>query len=100
MCCNDYYRPQTKFVKVIFLHLSVIVFTGGGSQDQHPLGADTPGADTPPESRHPCGAKSPLQSKSPGNRQPPPIDTPPLAADTPQEQTHPPCAVHAGRNGQ
>ena len=25
-----FYRPQTKFAKVMFLHLSVILFTGGG----------------------------------------------------------------------
>ena len=27
---QHYYRPQTKFAKVMFLHLSVILFTGGG----------------------------------------------------------------------
>ena len=54
-----YYLPQTKFGKVMFLHLSVILFMGGGlprcmlgytPQEQTPLGADTPhpGADTPP----------------------------------------------------
>ena len=26
----NYYRPQTKFAKVMFLHVSVILFTGGG----------------------------------------------------------------------
>ena len=90
MCCNDFYRPQTKFVKVIFLQLSVIVFTGGGSQDQQPLGADTPGAETPPESRHPPGAKTPLQSKSPGNRRPPPNRHPsPGSRHPPGVDTHP-----------
>ena len=27
-CVTNFYRPQTKFVKVMFLHLSVILFTG------------------------------------------------------------------------
>ena len=26
---NSYYRPQRSFGKVMFLHLSVILFTGG-----------------------------------------------------------------------
>ena len=25
-----HYRPQTKFAKIIFLHVSVFLFTGGG----------------------------------------------------------------------
>ena len=61
--------------KVIFLHLSVIysVHRGGGLP-QCMLGyqdAAPPGADTPPESRHP------------------PEQTPHPRADTPQEQTPP-----------
>ena len=54
-----YYRPQTKFAKVMFLHLSVILFTWGGclpqcmlgytpSRADIPLGADTPGIRHPP----------------------------------------------------
>ena len=32
-----YYRPQTKFAKVMFLHVSVILSTGGGVPGQvHP----------------------------------------------------------------
>ena len=69
--------------KVIFLHLFVILFTGGclpqcmlgyhppeqiPPWEQTPPGADTPWEQTPPRSRH----------------------TP--WADTPQEQTHPPRA--------
>ena len=35
----DFYRPQKKFAKVIFLHLSVILFTeGGGNLPQCMLG--------------------------------------------------------------
>ena len=59
----------------MFLHLSVILFTGvlgdPGTKDRHP----------------------------PDQRQAPPgADLPPVA-DTPWDQT-PPCAVHAGRYGQ
>ena len=58
--------PQRSWSKVIFLHLSVILFTGGvgDPQGRHPP------ADTTPLGRHPPG------------RHPP-------------EQT-PPCTVHAG----
>ena len=67
------YRPQTKFVKVMFLHLSVIPLTGG-CLPQYMLGY-TPQADPPP----------------------PGADTSPWD-QTPLEQTPlPPCAVHAGR---
>ena len=55
--------------KVIFLHLLVILFTGGGSALVHagipprsrpPLGANTPlGADTPPEADPPPGKQTP-----------------------------------------
>ena len=41
------YRPQTKFAKVMFLHLSAILFTGGGVPEQvHPP------AGTPPSQVH------------------------------------------------
>ena len=59
--------------KVIFLNLSVILFTGGGSASVH--------AGIPPGSRPSLGADTPRP------------DTP-LGADTP------PCAVHAGRYSQ
>ena len=41
-----HYRPQTKFVKVMFSHLSVILFTQGVSASVH-AGIQPPGADTP-----------------------------------------------------
>ena len=67
------YHPQTKFAKVIFLHLSLILFTGvsasvhagipppglGTPREQSPPGADTPWEQTPPRSRTPAGAGSP-----------------------------------------
>ena len=42
----NFYRPQTKFAKVMFLHLSVILFTGGGlhaGEDLHPGGSASKG---------------------------------------------------------
>ena len=85
--------------KVIFLHLSVILFTGGVSASVHagiphlPPRADTPlGADTP-WSRHPPRSRHPLEQTPPPRRDPPRADTPweqtPPRADTPQEQTPP-----------
>ena len=55
----SYYRPQTKFAKVVFLHVSVILSTGGGLPQcmlgYHPPGAGTtpPRADTPQEQAPP-----------------------------------------------
>ena len=81
-----YYRPQTKFAKVMFLHLSVILFTGGVSASVHAgihtlLGRHTPGqtplGQTHPWSRHPPPAHTPGQSPPPG--QTPPGQTPPPA---------------------
>ena len=59
--------PRTKFAKVMFLHLSVILFTGGVSASVH-AGIHTPIQEkTPPGSRHPTeqtplGADTPLRS--------------------------------------
>ena len=48
---SDYYHPQTKFAKVMFIHLSIILFTGGGVSASVHAGttprADPPGADPP-----------------------------------------------------
>ena len=66
--------------KVIFLHLSVILFTGGACLsacwDAHPPGADTPQEQTPP------GADTTPPEQSPPREQ------------TPQEQTQPPGSRH------
>ena len=48
-----YYRPQRSWGKVMFLHLSVILFTGGGCLPQcmleyTPLGQTPPPGQTPP----------------------------------------------------
>ena len=75
--------------KVIFLHLSVILFTGGVSASVHaripppteqtPPGADPPGADTPQE-------QTPLEQTPPRSRHPPRTRHP-SRADTPQADT-------------
>ena len=56
MILSNFYRPQRSWGKVMFLHVSVILFTGGG-RPQYMLGY-TP----PPRSRH----------QPPGSRQTPP----------------------------
>ena len=63
------YRPQRSYGKVMFLHLSVILFTGVSA-------TPTPGKTHPPLGRHPLG------------RHPPPCGHP-------TGQT-PPCTVHPG----
>ena len=82
----DYYRPQTKFVKVMFLHLSVSHSVHRGMcVPQCMLGYTPQKADIPLGSRHPPGSRHPL-----GSRHPPVADNPPgsrhLApvADTPR----------------
>ena len=90
--------------KEIFLHLSVILFTGGVSASVHagiPPRADTPRS-RPPRSRHPPEADTPLgadtpweqtpldQTPSPESR----VDTP--RADTPQSRHRPGSRHHPG----
>ena len=88
------YRPQRSWGKVIFLYLSVILFTGGGSASVH-AGIPPPGP-----GRHPLG---------PG-RHPPP-DQMPLGPGIPRDQAgtprpdppgtrHSPGAEHTERYGQ
>ena len=78
-------RPQTKFAKVMFLHMSVILSTGGrvcpsACWDAHPPG---PEAGTPPQDQ----------------RQTPPQTRGRLPPDQRQNPS-PTGAVHAGRYGQ
>ena len=68
-----YYRPQTKFAKVMLLHLSVILVTGG-CLPQCMLGY------TPPE-QTPRGSRQPPRSRH---------SLTPQSRHTPQEQTPPP----------
>ena len=68
--------------KVMFLLVSVILSTGGGSASVHAEMPQPPGSKHPPGSRHPPGIRHP-----PGSRHPP-EQTPPQK-QTPQEQTPP-----------
>ena len=97
------YRPQTKFAKVMFLHLSVSHSVHRGCLPQCMLGYIHPQADTPSQeqtttrsrhplrSRYPLGADTPQEQTPPGSRHPPRADTareqtPPPGADTPPSQ--------------
>ena len=85
--------------KVIFLHLFVILFTGGGVPDQvHPPGTryTPPGTRyTPPDQVHPPGTRyTPPRDQvhpplGPGTSPPGP-GTPPRTRYTPPDQVHPP----------
>ena len=106
----DFYRPQTKFAKVTFLHLSVshsvhrgvcfsVCWDTHPSRTRHPPGTshppgsrNPPGAD-PPGSRPPSRSRQPPQTKHPWSRHPP--QQAPPEAGTPPFPT-----VHAGRYGQ
>ena len=57
-CTLFYYRLQTKFAKVMFIHLSVILFTEGVSASVHAV-IHTPGSRHPPWSRQPPGSRHP-----------------------------------------
>ena len=82
--CFVYYRPQTKFAKVMYLHLP-----GGG----------TPG--TPAGQVHPLGRYTPSGRYTPIGRYTPQVGTSPLGryiplAGTPNwEGTHTPRQVHS-----
>ena len=85
-CTVTYYRPQTKFAKVVFLQ--VCLSTGGGvahmpTRYACPLGTHAPYGDTCPPPRH----AQPL-----GMHALPPLGThvpPPLGMHTPGACTHP-----------
>ena len=79
----DFYRPQRSWVKVMFLQVCVILFTGGVSASVHAGIHPLPLEQTPPpRSRHPP-EQTPPQEQTPLG-----ADTPP-GADTPLEQTPP-----------
>ena len=92
-CINkivNYYRPQTKFAKVMFLHLSVSHSVHRGEY----LGGYTPRqvhlswAGTPPGQVHPLGRYTPFGRYTPlGQVHPPGRYTPP-------EQVHPLGRLH------
>ena len=89
-----YYRPQRSWAKVIFLHLSVILLTGGctwsglrGCTWSGPGGGTWSGGvcQVPPQTRHPPGPGTP-----PGDQVPLLDQTPPLGPGTPPRTRHPP----------
>ena len=84
-----YYRPQRSWGKVMFLHVSVILFIGG-SASVH-AGIPPP----PTTAGTPSGAGTPLGAGTTQEQMPPKEQSP--REQTPQEQVPPPCAVHAGR---
>ena len=109
--CITYYRPQTKFAKFMFLHVSVILSTVGVGglpqcmlgyhtpQDQAaPPGPGTPWEQTPP-GPDPTGPGTSLGPDPPWTS-PPRDQTLPDQAP-PWDQTPPPAqSVHTRRYGQ
>ena len=92
-----YYRPQTKFAKVMFLHLSVILFTGGSTWAGTPGQVHPPGRYTPQQVHphpHPLGRYTPWAGTSqagtpPGQVHPLGRYTPPWAGTPPGKYTPP-----------
>ena len=77
----DFYRPQRSCGNVMFLHLSVILFTEGGTSPNppriHPLGRHPSWADTPPPrpaDGH-CSGQYVSYWNAPPGRHPPPQQT-------------------------
>ena len=89
---NLYYRPQRKYAKVMFLHVSVCPRGVGGSASVHAGIPTSPGKANPPWL---------ARQTPPGWQGRPPWlarQTPP-GKETPRQGRRP-CAVHAGRYGQ
>ena len=70
---EDVITVRNEVAKVMFLHLSVILFTGGGLP-QYMLRYHPPGPGTPPRGADPPGADHPLDQAPPQSRHPPPAD--------------------------
>ena len=90
--------------KVIFLHLSVILFMGGGAcpRSACPGWGACPGGACQGDQVHPLGRHPPRTRYTPQNQVPTWYQVhSPRTRYTPQDQVHPPSgAVHAGRYGQ
>ena len=103
---SNCYRPQRSWGKVMFLQVSVILLTGGGTwpgtspqtrytpRDQVPPGPGTPSRNQvhPPQTRYPLPRTryTPWdQVHPPGTRYPPRTRYPPTPG-TPRDQVHPP----------
>ena len=77
------YRPQRSWGKVMFLHVSVILFTGESASVHAgilhpPPGPSTPRDQTPPWDQAPPGTRHPQEQ------------TPPWSRHTPSRSRHPP----------
>ena len=89
----NFYRPQTTFAKVMFLHLSVILFRGGVSQhvmgQTPPSPRKTPGRhpqeDRPAPGRHPEDPTPGRQTPQGRHQEDPPQE------DRPRGSRHPPA---------
>ena len=84
--CQDagfFITVRNEVGKVMFLHLSVILSTGGEGLPQCMLGYHPPGTRHPPQSRHPPGP-GPPKANTPRTSPPPPRD------QVTPEQTPPP----------
>ena len=80
--------------KVIFLHPSVILFTGGSASVHAGIPTPTPREQTPLLEQTPPSSRPPLGADTlPRSRHPP-------KSRHPQEQTPPESTVHVGRYGQ
>ena len=120
----DFYRPQTQFAKIMFLHLSVSHSVHRGEYlgrchpgQVHPMAGTPPWAGTPPRQVysplgryrpgqvppqagmppgqvHPQGRYTPLGRYTPQAGTPPWVGTPPWAGTHPPGQVHPPGHVH------
>ena len=93
---SDIYRPQTKFVKVIFLHLSVSHSVQGGGEGclSHCMLGYIPGQVQPQQVHPPPSRYPPGQVHRPGQVHP--LQVHPPAGTSPYNQVHPLCTVHAG----
>ena len=93
LAAKEFLLPPANEVwgKVIFLHLSVILFTGWGVPGQvaPPLAGTYPPGQVHPQQVHPPGRYTPPGQVPPTPRQVPPGSTPPGQVHPP-EQVHPP----------
>ena len=84
---DHYYRPQTKFAKVMFLHLPVSHSVHRGCLPQCMLGYTHPGSRHPWEQTPPPQEQTPLQEQTTSRSRHRPEQTPTPLEQTPQRQT-------------
>ena len=81
---KNIYRPQRSCEGYVFTGVCLSTGGGWGCLPQCMLGYHTPPADTP-WSRHPLGADTPQEQRTPGSRHPP-WSRHPQGADTPRSR--------------